>query len=350
MDADLLLKAAIAVAPVLLLLATFDRLDAFDLIDFRSIALLLAAGAALALASFLVNWRVMEGFPIGFGTHTRYVAPPIEETLKAAPILYLLAANRLGFKLDAAIAGFAVGAGFSVAENLWYLFTIEGANVSAWLVRGFGTAIMHGGATALFAIVSHEMTERQSTEAAARYRFDPLLFAPGLLAAIVVHSAFNHFPEQPLAIMAAALLLLPAVLFLTFAAGERAAQKWLAADRDAHRAALEAIRAGRFAQSDAGRAITALAARLGETRAADALAYVEAKTELVLLAEEHIHASQAGTPLPLGQSERDKLALLDALERKLGRALAAAIGSRLGFSRNDLWELGRLRARLRMQA
>ena len=158
MDADLLIKAFIALAPVVLLLVVFDRLDAFNLISAREIAILLGVGGAAAAFSFLANLRVMDGFPIGFSAFSRYVSPIIEESLKAAPIIYLFARNRLGFKVDAAIAGFAVGAGFSVIENIWYLFTITEANVTAWLVRGFGTAIMHGGATAIFAMISHEMT------------------------------------------------------------------------------------------------------------------------------------------------------------------------------------------------
>src|SRR5512143_343443 len=151
MDLDLLEKGATAMAPVLVLLLVFDRLDIFNLITMRTIALMVLIGGAIAGLSFFANWRVMDGFPIGFSAYSRYVAPAVEEPLKALPIIAMFAMNRLGFKLDAAIAGFAVGAGFSMVENAWYLYELPGANYSAWLVRGFGTAIMHGGATALFA-------------------------------------------------------------------------------------------------------------------------------------------------------------------------------------------------------
>ena len=123
MDADLLLKALIAMAPVLVLLLVFDRLDMFNLISLRAILrCCVAAGGAIAALSFLANWRVD-----GRLSHRLQLLQPlcrrrsIEESLKAAPIVALFARNRLGFKLDAAIAGFAVGAGFSVIENGWYL-------------------------------------------------------------------------------------------------------------------------------------------------------------------------------------------------------------------------------------
>lgn len=345
MDATVLLKALIAIAPVLMLLFVFDRLDAFNLINLRDIGLLLGAGGALAALSFVANWRVLDGFPIGFSNYSRYVAPIIEETLKAAPIIFLFMRNRLGFKLDAAIAGFAVGAGFSAVENVWYLFMLSDANVSAWLVRGFGTAVMHGGATAIFAVISHEMTERQAEAHAATYRFNGLLFAPGLALAMVIHSVFNHFASQPILIMAATLLLVPITLFLTLARAERATLLWLRTDELAHRRLLDEIRSGRFNETSAGRAIRTLAAKLPPAHVADVVVYVELKTEMVLRAEELIRAAQEGAGAEILPADKQKLRELDALEGRLGKAIGAAIDAHMGLTRNDLWELGRLRER-----
>jgi RsiW-degrading membrane proteinase PrsW (M82 family) len=349
MDADLLVKAFIALAPVVVLLVVFDRLDAFNLISAREIAFMLIAGGALAALSFFANWRVMDGFPIGFSAYSRYVSPVIEESLKAAPLIFLFAQNRIGFKVDAAIAGFAVGAGFSVIENIWYLFTITDANVTAWLVRGFGTAIMHGGATAIFAIISHEMTERQAEGSAAHYRFNPLLFVPGLVAAILIHSVFNHFPHQPLVIMALTLLLAPATIFLALIGSDRATQQWLTTDRLAHEKMLADIRAGVFAETPRGQAINSIVSRLGE-KAPDASAYVELKTELVLRAEELIHTAQSGQPAVITAEDKAKFAKLETLELTLGQTTLAALAAPLGFTRNDLWELSRLHARVRGDA
>lgn len=345
MDTLLLLKALIALAPVVLLLFVFDRLDAFDLINLRDILLLLGAGGVIAALCFFTNWRVLDGFPIGMSNYSRYVAPVIEESLKAAPIVLLFGANRLGFKLDAAIAGFAVGAGFSMIENVWYLYMIAEANVSGWLVRGFGTAIMHGGTTALFAIASHEMTERQAEGAAAQYRFNLLLFLPGLLLAIVLHGLFNALAAAPLVAMAATLLLVPATIFLALARSERATRRWLASDHAAHAQMLADIRAGQFSDSSWGRAIRETANHLGSKAADDVLAYAELKTELILRAEELILAAQGGAPADIGADEREKFKRLRDLERKLGRSATAAIETQLGFTRNDLWELSRLMKR-----
>lgn len=346
MDPDLVLKAITAIAPVLILLLVFDRLDMFDLVSFREIGALLLIGAGIAALSFVANWRVMDGFPIGFSSYTRNISPVIEETLKAIPIVVLFSRNRLGFKLDCAIAGFAVGAGFSIVENIWYLTILPDANLSAWLVRGFGTAIMHGGATAIFAVIAQEFSETQVQAAEARYRFNPILFLPGLALAIALHSAFNHFPNQPMLAMAITLLVVPMTLFFVFARSEQATHVWIKSDYEAHQRALADIRAGRFAESEAGKAITQAVSRVRDAKAGDVFGYIELKTELILRAEEIMLATQDGRQIEPGDEDRAKFKRLAELERKLGWSLLTAIRPRLGFSRNDLWELARLRSKL----
>ncbi len=345
MDLDLLEKGATAMAPVLVLLLVFDRLDIFNLITMRTIALMVLIGGALAGLSFFANWRVMDGFPIGFSAYSRYLAPAVEEPMKALPIIAMFAMNRLGFKLDAAIAGFAVGAGFSMVENAWYLYELPGANYSAWLVRGFGTAIMHGGATALFAAAAHEMSETQVQADAARYRFNPLVFFPGLIGAYILHSVFNHFPDQPLLAMVLTLLLVPASLFFILSRSERATHAWIKSDHDAHKRMLEDIRSGRFAQSEMGQTLRRLSDRFKPGIAADVHAYLDLKTELVLRGEEIMLAMQEGEDVAVGPDEREKVLRLEQLEHKIGRTILAAIGPKLGFSRNDLWELEHLKKR-----
>jgi RsiW-degrading membrane proteinase PrsW (M82 family) len=349
MALDLLIKALIAIAPVFALLIAFDRLDVFNLISFRVISALLGVGAGIAVISLFANGGLLEGFPIGTGDYSRYVAPIVEETLKAAPIVAMFHRNRIGFKIDAAIAGFALGAGFSILENLWFVFTIADANVSAWLVRGFGTAIMHGSTTALFAIIAHEMTERQAAGAADLYKFNPLLFLPGLALAIIIHASFNHFGEQPLLVMVLTLLLAPLTLFLALARSATATNEWLKADESAHRELLADIRSGRFDESDKGRALVQALARLDENLTPDARAYIELKLELVLRAEELISASHQGAGAGVTSDDRQKFAQLDMLTRRLGRPIVEALTSRMGLSRNDLWEFSRLRAHILMR-
>jgi hypothetical protein len=190
------------------------------------------------------------------------------------------------------------------------------------------------------------LTERQAAGAAGLYKFNPLLFIPGLVVSIVIHSTFNHFGEQPLLVMALTLLLAPLTLFFALARSARATNEWLAADQAAHRQLLADIRSGRFEASDTSRALRQALARIDGDFASEARAYVELKLELVLRAEELISASHQGGGDGLTDDDRQKFAHLDTLTRRLGRPIAEALTSRLGFSRNDLWEFSRLRAHI----
>ena len=51
------------------------------------------------------------------------MSPWLEESLKAALIVYLIRTRRVGMLVDASIYGFAVGTGFALFENFYYLAT-----------------------------------------------------------------------------------------------------------------------------------------------------------------------------------------------------------------------------------
>src|SRR5207237_2820580 len=133
--------------------------------------LLLVLGGIAAVAVYPISGRLIDTLPIGFSNYSRFVAPWIEEAFKAAIIILLFGFNRIGYKLDAVISGFAIGAGFSVVENIFYLTIFPNYATGTWLVRGFGTAVMHATTLALLAAMAHEFAERETREAAGDYDF-----------------------------------------------------------------------------------------------------------------------------------------------------------------------------------
>src|SRR5256885_1373105 len=168
----------VALIPVLVMLAIFIWLDAFALMNLKEVLVLLVLGAIAALAAWPVSGRLLDTLPIGFSLYSRFIAPWIEEALKALVMIALFRMNRIGYKLDAVISGFAIGAGFSVVENIFYLTIFPDYGTGTWLVRGFGTAIMHGTTLAVLAAIAHEFAERETREAAADYSLRPLWVVP----------------------------------------------------------------------------------------------------------------------------------------------------------------------------
>ncbi len=345
MDWLLFAKLVVGVSPVLVLLIVFERLDVFQLVSSSSVAAYTLLGAALAALSYVSNAHVMDGLPIGFTDYSRYVAPVIEEVLKGLVIVGLFATDRVGFKLDAAIAGFAVGAGFSLFENTYLLTIFPTASLGVWLVRGFGTAVMQGGATALFAVITHEFTEHQAHKQGRHARLYPWLFAPGLLVAIAIHSAFNHLSGQPMQAMLGAFVLIPLTLLTVFAKGGASAHDWLENDHDGHAALLVELRAGRLAETREGRALDALAKRFPPGIAGRLREWIELQLTLVLRAEEVLLAHERGEHVEIGAAEHAQFHRLDELGRQIGRAARHGIQPHLRFSRSDLYELHMLRHR-----
>jgi RsiW-degrading membrane proteinase PrsW (M82 family) len=336
----------LALVPVLILLTVFVWLDTFKLMSFREIALLLGLGGLCAAASYPISGTFLDRLPIGFSVYSRFVAPWIEEAIKGLAIVLLFRLNRIGYKLDAVISGFAIGAGFSVIENIIYLVRFPDYGAGTWLVRGLGTAVMHGTTLAILAASAHEFAERETRKAAGDFRFHLWWFVPGYLAAVAIHTVFNQFPDRPLLAMMGAAMLAPLAIVAIFQFGTSEAQAWLAAESVEHRAQLDALRSGQWPDVASGRKVAALAERLGPEATKHIRRYWELQAFLVVQAEQAMIEEAAGD-VALDKDEiRAAMSELAQLRNAVGRSTFAALKPLLPFSRNDYWEVDELRQRV----
>ena len=158
----------------------------------------------------------------------------------------MLRRRRLGFLVDAALVGFSVGTGFALVENVDYLRIVRDGSLALWLVRGFGPAILHGAMTGLFAMLAKSLSERHPERRTARAG------PPALAAAVVLHSAFNHFPMPPILATCVLLIALPVVVTMAFERSERATREWVGEGLDLDVELLNLVRVGAF-RADAPR-------------------------------------------------------------------------------------------------
>lgn len=336
----------LALVPVLVLLALFVWLDAFKLMGLKEILVLLLLGGIGAFAAWPVSGRLLDQLPIGFSFYSRFVAPWIEEAIKGVIIILLFRFNRIGYKLDAVISGFAVGAGFSVVENIVYLTIFPEYGAGTWLVRGLGTAVMHGTTLAILAAIAHEFAERENRQAAGDFDFNLLWFLPGYLVAVALHTAFNQFPDRPFLAMMGAVIFAPIAIMAIFHFGTAEAERWLQAESSEHRKQLESLRAGHWPATPSGRKIAALADRLGPEGVRRVRRYWELQAWLVVEAEETLIEEAAGDARFDPEQVRSALAELEGLRRAIGKSAFTALKALLPFSRNDYWEVAELRQRL----
>ena len=141
------INVAIALTPVVAFLAMLWLMDSFRLVRPAAVLAALAYGVVAAAAILWLHDWLIQVRHVPAGTLSRYIAPLTEETAKALLVVMLVATARVGFLVDAAVLGFAVGTGFALFENLSYLQTLRDATLTLWLVRGLGTAMLQGATT-----------------------------------------------------------------------------------------------------------------------------------------------------------------------------------------------------------
>ena len=341
MNHDVLIRAPVGLLPVIIFLGVLVYLDSYKLVRFRAVLMVIALGGAMAVAGYFVNDFLygLTGFADSkqdFLNYSRYVAPLAEETLKGLVMVYLFRSNRIGFLVDAAIFGFAVGAGFAVVENFYYLSSAGApTSMGVWIVRGFGTAIMHGGVTALFGVLAQNMTERSM-------KFHPMYFLPGLLLASVLHSIFHHFPGSPILATLGTLMVLPAVFYLIFKRSARAMHTWLEVDFDADAELLELINSTEFHNSKIGMFLNDLRTKFEGPVVVDMLCYLRIYTELAVRAKGVLMMREHGLDTPVDERTREKLQELHFLEKSIGKTGILAMSPFLHMERKDLWQMNML--------
>jgi len=330
--AVLVSHALVGLLPVLLFLLLLVWLDSYKLVSVRLVVTVMLWGVVAAVACYLANGALIPRTGLAIAPYSRYVAPVVEEVAKGIVIVALIRTHRIGFLIDAAILGFAVGAGFAIVENLQFQRMLADAGVATWLVRGFGTAIMHGGVTATFAMMSLVSVERGRLRGA-------LAFVPPLALAVVLHSAYNHLVGAPLVATLVVLVVLPGVMMLVFARSERAVGDWLGRGFDADTAMLASINSGSFSDSPTGRYLDTLKRRFQGPVVADLLCYLRLHTELALRAKGVLMMRENGFDVPVDEATRDKFAEIDYLETSIGKTALLALKPMLHMSHRDLWQL-----------
>ena len=329
------LAVAVSLLPVFLFLAALVLVDSYKLVTLRAILPSIAAGVVAALASYVVSRWLRPALALDPVSYSRYVAPVVEETLKAAYVLYLLRRSRVGFVVDAAIHGFAIGTGFAFLENLYYLQVSPDAGVVTWIVRGFGTAIMHGGVTAIVAMVSK--TLQHGVEAFRWY-----LLLPGLGMAVVLHSLYNHFLLQPLLATALLLLVLPWLIIAVFQRSERETGAWLGAGFDTDQELLRAVHAGQVSATPAGKYLRTLRSSFSAAAIVDMMCLLRLHAELAIHAKGVLMMREAGFAAAPDPALKEKFEELEYLEKSIGKTGLLALKPFLHTSTRDLWQLNLL--------
>lgn len=154
----------------------------------RTVVAYMIVGLFCCLFVSEVNAILLEAFDSDYGFVTTNVTPVTEEVVKALPILFYAYALDNSRERLLSVA-FAVGIGFAVIENMVILLQNVSSVSLLWaLVRGFGSALMHGMCTGAVGLGLHFVHQKKK------------LFIPGtfalLVTAITYHSIYNMLVQS----------------------------------------------------------------------------------------------------------------------------------------------------------
>jgi protease PrsW len=318
--------------PVLLFLAVLIYLDSYKLVRPRWVLFTILLGGAAAATSYTVNGMLLSRLAMDFTTYSRYVSPFVEELAKALVLIWFIRSQRIGFFVDASIFGFAVGTGFALLENAYYLQSISDTHLVVWVIRGLGTAVMHGGTTAIFAIFSQLLAEFRSPKRIS-------IFVPGLLAAVALHSLFNHLFFSPFFTTIATILSFPLLIFVVFEKSEKSLRIWLDVGFDADTELLELMNSGRLSESRVGKYLQSLREKFSGEVVVDLLCFLRIHLELSLRAKGILMMREAGFDAEPDDETRALLRELRYLEESIGKTGKLALSPFLNFSGKELWQL-----------
>ena len=137
-----------ALLPVVIYIVVVYVLDSFALISVKRLLLLVLCGMAAALACF----GLFQLTGLFLSEAVSNIADPVmEEAVKAIPLLLLARRTKIAFFIDSVICGAAVGGGFSILENLFYLLLGDPMAMGTVLFRGLEVALIHMGCSAIVA-------------------------------------------------------------------------------------------------------------------------------------------------------------------------------------------------------
>ena len=183
--------------PILLMALLIEKRARLP-ISFVLVGIFISVFAA-EINGLLRNMLFMDSFEF-----TIIVTPITEEILKALPLL--IYATMISDKKETLFtASMAIGIGFAVLENAFYLLNDSSFNMIDAIIRAFGTGLMHGMCTLLVGVGIAFAKKRSKIFVVGTFAL--------LSTAITYHGIYNMLVQSPYEVVG---FLLPIITYIPF--------------------------------------------------------------------------------------------------------------------------------------
>ena len=278
----------VSVIPLLLYLLVLKSLDSFRIVHWRWLVVCMAVGCG----SCLVAWAFCE---MSAALAVPFYAPLFEEILKALVALCVMRLFRIVFFAEALCYGAAIGAGFSLVENIIYIYFSPDMLFATALFRGLGTSMLHIGCSSLF-LVLWLLAKNNSWKSVFRLW--------GILPCILIHALYNLHHFQPLVQMVAVVVIFFVIFLCVSNYNEKCIGKWLDQSMMYDIDLLSAIKDGTLPDTKAGQYLMSVKKQFDPYVFLDIICYVQLYLELTITAKSRMMLRESG--LLDAESEDDK--------------------------------------------
>ena len=338
-----------ALLPVVIYIIVVYQIDNFSLISVKRLLLLILCGMLTALACFALFQLTGTIIPQSLSDS---VNPIIEEMVKGIPLLWLAARKKIVFFIDSVICGAAVGGGFSILENIFYLLLGDEMGIGTVLFRGLEVALVHMGCSALVAaglMLIVRMIEYSRSRSVVK-KSDIAMSVFLLSEAPVLHLFHNTFHFVPLVQFVFVIGTLGGLLVWTYFYDVEMIHSWIDTGLDKQLDLLASIKTGRLDDTPTGKFLESVKDAFPPKDYFDIICYVQLHVELSVASRSRVMLRETGLEdnLPLSDEMKEQIISqyieYKTLEKRLGNAARMTIAPIVKYDPAEYKALEDLRA------
>lgn len=338
-----------ALLPVVIYIIVVYQIDNFSLISVKRLLLLILCGMLTALACFALFQLTGKIIPESLSDS---VNPIIEEMVKGIPLLWLAARKKIVFFIDSVICGAAVGGGFSILENIFYLLLGDQMGIGTVLFRGLEVALVHMGCSALVAaglMLIVRMIEYSRSRSVVK-KSDIAMSVFLLSEAPVLHLFHNTFHFVPLVQFVFVIGTLGGLLVWTYFYDVEMIHSWIDTGLDKQLDLLASIKTGRLDDTPTGKFLESVKDAFPPKDYFDIICYVQLHVELSVASRSRVMLRETGLEdnLPLSDEMKEQIISqyieYKTLEKRLGNAARMTIAPIVKYDPAEYKALEDLRA------
>ena len=319
-----------AILPVVIYIFIVYKIDNFSLINVKNLFLQVLCGMVAALVCF--GLFQLTGLILS-ENQSDFFNPVLEEIIKAIPLLWLATRKKIVFFIDSVICGAAIGGGFSILENIFYLLLGNEMGIGTVLFRGLEVALIHMGCSAIIAaglMLGIRLILRSRSRLPIK-NSDALMVISLLVVAPVLHVCHNTFHFNPLVQFIFVIGTMGGLLVWTYFYDVEMIHRWLDTGLDKQLSLLDSIKKGQLSDTPTGHFLQSVKDAFPPEDFFDMICFVQLHVRLSVASRSRVMLWESGLERDLPMTDEMKELILSQyteyrlLEKRLGNTARMTI-------------------------